>query len=69
MLKRQREIRRTEKAARKRAKRHGLPDVASQVPTPTVGAAERLRQKAPAEHDPADSPPNESVERGDTADR
>ena len=40
MLKRQREMKKNEKAARKRAKRHGIPE-AAKVPTPTLSLNEK----------------------------
>lgn len=36
LVKRQRELRKAEKAAQKRAKRHGIPEVAFVEPQPTV---------------------------------
>jgi len=37
ILKRQREVKKNEKAAHKRAKRHGLPEAPMMEPRPTVG--------------------------------
>ena len=37
MLKRQRELKKAEKAAQKRAKRHGIPEPTFSEPRPTVG--------------------------------
>ena len=48
MLKRQREMKRNERAARKRAKRHGLPEP-MQPPTPTVALGDLLQQEPPAD--------------------
>ena len=42
ILKRQRELKKSEKAAGKRAKRHGIRQDGFQEPTPTIGAAELL---------------------------
>ncbi len=40
ILKRQRELKKSEKASRKRARRHGLPEEPMMEPRPTFGAAE-----------------------------
>jgi hypothetical protein len=48
MLKRQREMKKNEKAARKRAKRHGAPE-AMQIPTATVSLSDLLARKSPDE--------------------
>ena len=40
IVKRQRELRKAEKAAQKRAKRHGIPEVAFIEPQPTVRVAD-----------------------------
>ena len=53
VIKRQREVKKAEKAARKRAKRHGVRVEASREPTPTPGVA-RLLGLASAEDE--DSP-------------
>ena len=45
ILKRQRELRKAEKAAVKRAKRHGFIEEGSVEPTPTAAAAELLGLK------------------------
>jgi len=42
ILKRQRELKKAEKAAHKRAKRHGVIEEGSTEPTPTAAAAELL---------------------------
>jgi hypothetical protein len=42
ILKRQRELKKSEKAAHKRAKRHGTSPPGFQEPTPTIGTAELL---------------------------
>ena len=54
MLKRQREIRKAEKAARKRSKRHGARQDVFQEPTANVNLSEFLRQKPPEGSDPPD---------------
>ena len=53
ILKRQRELKKAEKAAHKRARRHGIRDEFTE-PTPTFGAAEMLRGEAPVDADEAD---------------
>ena len=64
MLKRQRELGKAERAARKRAKRHGIRETGFQEPTATVGIAELLAGKPrPA----SDGPPKGGTERVDTA--
>jgi len=45
ILKRQRELKKAEKAAVKRAKRHGFVEEGSAEPTPTAAAAELLGLK------------------------
>lgn len=55
ILKRQRELKKSEKAASKRAKRHGIRQEGFQEPTPTVGAAELLGLKPTEEKSPAPS--------------
>jgi len=42
ILKRQRELKKSEKAAHKRAKRHGMAPPGFQEPVPTIGSAELL---------------------------
>jgi hypothetical protein len=59
MLKRQRELRKAEKAARKRAKRHGLHEEGSTEPRPTVRMADFLGSGTPEN----DHPGEESDER------
>jgi hypothetical protein len=49
ILKRQRELKKLEKAARKRAKRHGIREDGFQEPRPTIGAAEMMRGAPPPE--------------------
>ena len=56
ILKRQRELKKSEKASRKRAKRHGLPEEPMMEPRPTVGAAE-FHGEAP-EDEVAEGPAN-----------
>lgn len=46
ILKRQRELKKAEKAAKKRARRHGLVLQPEAEPTPTVGAADLLGQES-----------------------
>ena len=48
ILKRQRELKKAEKAAAKRARRHGRPEELTPEPVPTFGAAELLGGKPPA---------------------
>ena len=67
MLKRQRELGKAERAARKRAKRHGIRETGFQEPTATVGIAEFLAGKPRAEENPSDGPPKGGTERGETA--
>ncbi len=55
LVKRQRELKKAEKAAQKRAKRHGIPEVAFIEPQPTVRAS-----------DPDESP--DSTEAADSQD-
>ena len=62
MQKRQREIRKAEKAAQKRAKRHGLVLEAPEEPSPTIGTTELLGLK-PAEGEDT----TENSHDGDTA--
>jgi hypothetical protein len=54
MLKRQREIRKAEKAAKKRSKRHGTRQNVFQEPTATVVLSELLDQKPPEGGEPTD---------------
>ena len=67
MLKRQRELGKSERAARKRAKRHGIRETGFQEPTATVGIAELLAGKPRPEETPSDGPQKGGTERGDTA--
>jgi hypothetical protein len=55
MLKRQRELGKSERAARKRAKRHGIRETGFQEPRATVGIAELLAGK-PLPENPSDGP-------------
>jgi hypothetical protein len=56
ILKRQRELKKAEKAAIKRAKRHGIKDEGSAEPTPNEAALELLGLKpATPKIDPKDS--------------
>jgi hypothetical protein len=54
ILKRQRELRKAEKAAKKRAKRHGLHEEGLAEPRPNIDAAVLLGLKRPGNEDPAD---------------
>jgi hypothetical protein len=54
MLKRQREIKKAEKAARKRAKRHGTRQDVFQEPTPTVALSKLLAGEPPESSDPTE---------------
>jgi hypothetical protein len=56
ILKRQRELKKAEKAAAKRARRHGRTAELAQEPVPTLGAAELLGGKPPAEEENPDDP-------------
>jgi len=57
ILKRQRELKKSEKAAHKRAKRHGIQPPGFQEPVPTIGSAELLGQaRADDEDVTGDSP-------------
>jgi hypothetical protein len=56
ILKRQRELKKAEKAAAKRAKRHGRTEELAPEPVPTLGAAELLGGKPPAEEETPDEP-------------
>jgi hypothetical protein len=61
ILKRQRELKRAEKAARKRAKRHGTVEEGLAEPRPTIGTAELLGLTPTEGDDEApDSEPKES---------
>jgi len=51
ILKRQRELKKAEKAAEKRARRHGLTPVPEAEPIPTIGAADLLGGPAPPASD------------------
>ena len=67
MLKRQRELGKSERAARKRAKRHGIRETGFQEPTATVGITELLAGKPRPQENPSDGPPKGDKEREDTA--
>jgi len=57
ILKRQRELKKSEKAAHKRAKRHGTQPPGFQEPVPTIGSAELLGQaRSDEEEMTSDSP-------------
>ena len=69
MLKRQRELKKAEKAARKRAKRHGLPEAFSPEPLPTVRLGDLVGQDASDDDgSDADAPEAEPAEVGQDAD-
>ena len=51
MLKRQRELKKSEKAARKRAKRHGIPEAVFSEPKPTAMLSEVSSEAAEGEPD------------------
>lgn len=55
VIKRQREVRKAEKAARKRAKRHGVRVESSREPTPTPGISRLLKATAPKDTDSSDN--------------
>ena len=55
ILKRQRELKKAEKAAAKRARRHGRPQELAPEPVPTLGAAELLGGRPPAEGESPDN--------------
>lgn len=57
VLKRQRELRKAEKAARKRARRHGLPEDGLREPVPSVGFSSLSGLRAPQEEN-AEAPPD-----------
>ena len=60
ILKRQRELKKSEKAAHKRAKRHGTQPPGFQEPVPTIGSAELLGQvQSDDEGETSDSPGTE----------
>ena len=61
ILKRQRELKKSERAAGKRAKRHGIRQDGFQEPTPTIGAAELLGLGSSKEED-AHAEPGEPAE-------
>ncbi len=67
MLKRQRELGKSDRAARKRAKRHGIRETGFQEPTATVRIADLLAGKPLSQEDPSDGPPKGDKEPGDTA--
>ncbi len=54
IVKRQRELRKAEKAAQKRAKRHGIPEVAFIEPQPTVRVSDP--DESPDSTDSSDAP-------------
>lgn len=56
ILKRQRELKKNEKAARKRAKRLGLPMDQPEEPRPTITAAQLAGEPESAETDPEADP-------------
>lgn len=53
LVKRQRELKKAEKAAQKRAKRHGIPEVAFTEPQPTVRVS--VQDESPDSAEAADS--------------
>ncbi|MEE8411237.1 MAG: hypothetical protein V3S47_01950 [Acidobacteriota bacterium] len=53
LVKRQRELKKAEKAAQKRAKRHGIPEVAFIEPQPTVRVS--VQDESPDSTEAADS--------------
>jgi hypothetical protein len=57
ILKRQRELKRAEKAARKRAKRHGTVEEGLTEPRPTIGTAELLGLAPGDDDEPSESAP------------
>ena len=65
ILKRQRELKKAEKAALKRAKRHGLKEEGTAEPTPTAAAAELLGLKpiTPKSDDSEEKSMNEMLDR------
>ncbi len=63
MFKRQREQEKSEKAARKRMKRHGIREVGFTEPEPTVRPGSSLRTQSTAEEDPSDGSPDENTEQ------
>ena len=60
MLKRQREQGKNERAARKRAKRHGYREVGFEEPTQTEGIAELLKLKPAGDEDSSIAPSGEA---------
>ena len=59
ILKRQRELKKSEKAAHKRAKRHGTQPPGFQEPEPTIGSAELLGGARTDDDEPTgDTPEN-----------
>ena len=60
MFKRQREMEKSEKAARKRAKRHGIREVGFTEPVPTVRPSKLSAKEPSAEKAPSDDSPTES---------
>jgi len=68
MLKRQRELKKAEKAAKKRAKRHGLPEAPMLLePTPTV-TTDQLLGRAPAEEPAEEAETNPDGQETDPTD-
>jgi len=62
ILKRQRELKKNEKAARKRAKRLGLPMDQPEEPRPTISAAQLAGEPAAEETDAAADPADDGPE-------
>jgi hypothetical protein len=62
VLKRQRELRKAEKASRKRAKRHGLIIEGSEEPRPTAEAAAIFGYRPPEGEEEPDDSPDEAAE-------
>jgi len=61
VLKRQRELRKAEKASRKRAKRHGLVFEGSEEPRPTAEGAAIFGNRPPeGEEEPDDTPDDDA---------
>jgi hypothetical protein len=62
ILKRQRELKKAEKAAEKRARRHGLTPQPEAEPLPTIGAADLMGSPPPARDDAATARPEPDKE-------
>jgi hypothetical protein len=60
MLKRQRELKKAEKAARKRAKKHGVHEEGFTEPRPTVSMGDLMGAKPSDDEAEDDDPPNSS---------